>query len=493
MPANIPYGNAFLVNTPALDQLGQRLYMDERQRQQQNINNAKALDDEFAKNVSGIRDADIPDLTKAYQEYKTATQSGMRKKGGVSPEEQMGILQKRANMYKTINESKAEKEREEMDAKRYSVKPDDFNDNAAELLVKGRQLPLSQKRAYKTIGQDGKETVIDLTNPENLRWQDKTNWQGILQKASGTLSQRGNPITKPLDNGLEFEETTYKGGNDPLKYYEGIVGAMNTPRASQSLASRYKFTPEEAQDITLKYEELKKTPAFKNAYPNVVDFPASSDMSEGARTAKLLAMTNALNNPPTPTTRRFTDKKAFGDYNRAENEAMRKRLARYTSDLIEGRTRRNPYNGLTYNNGNVLDIIGEVEPVEVTYKDGQWGSKKGLIKDGVVYDENNNPYTGKVTIKQGNVPAMVKSVLAKQKINLDNPLDDAEIISNGGTIEGLKHRNAGLVGRPEVEQFQRQYDQERKGEALNFGRTKAPSNTQPTKKAAPKKDPLGIL
>jgi len=482
MPANIPYGNAFLINTPALDQLGQRLYMEERQRQQQNVNNAKALDDEFSKNVSGIRDADIPDLTKAYQEYKTATQAGMRKKGGVSPEEQMGILQKRANMYKTINESKAEKEREEMDAKRYSVNPDDFNDNAAELLVKGRQLPLSQKKAYKTIGQDGKETVIDLTNPENLRWQDKTNWQGILQKASGTLSQRGNPITKLLDNGLEFEETTYKGGNDPLKFYEGVIGAMNTPRASQSLASRYKFTPEEAQDITLRFEELKKTPEFKNAYGDI-KFPESSDMSEGARTAKLLAMTNAINNPPTPTVKRFTDKKVFGDYTRAENEAMRKRLASYNSALIEGRTRRNPYSGVNYQEGIIFDKIGETTPVAFTTKPVWAGGTgvSGKIIDGYAYDDNGKPITGEIEVEAENLPSLLFTVLKDQKINLP-PSGKTKLTVQDGTITNLKTEQAGQIDRNSMKTYQLFKNKEPiKGEQPIFGNTRK-VQPQPTKK-----------
>lgn len=489
MPANIPYGNAFLVNTPALDQLGQRLYMDERQRQQQNINNAKALDDEFAKNVSGIRDADIPDLTKAYQEYKTATQSGMRKKGGVSPEEQMGILQKRANMYKTINESKAEKEREEMDAKRYSVKPDDFNDNAAELLVKGRQLPLSQKRAYKTIGQDGKETVIDLTNPENLRWQDKTNWQGILQKASGTLSQRGNPITKPLDNGLEYEETTYKGGNDPLKYYEGIVGAMNTPRASQSLASRYKFTPEEAQDITLKYEELKKTPAFKNAYPNGVDFPASSDMSEGARTAKLLAMTNALNNPPTPTTRRFTDKKAFSDYlNKGKNaEWDRRNAITFGQSMAKISANKGSGNPDAVDTPYLTDKYYAESGSPLTPEQKAFVQKLGINAIGVVNASNIDANDYNIITGRG-----VSGVEPAEPISING--EKVFLVDENGDYFGNNKKRIRRETVRETVINKRQATKFKAGQIQTGTRGfNTPSNTQPTKKAAPKKDPLGIL
>lgn len=288
-----PYGNDFIVETPSLDRAEQRLYAEQKQKEAQQQYNIKQLDDEFSKNVSNIRDADVDDFTNLYNDYKLATQSSIKNKSGTSPQQQMELLRKRANMYKLINESKAEREREEMYGKRYSTKPDDFNDNAPELLIEGRKLPISKKRNY--IGADG--VAIDLTNPQNLLWQDKTNWQPILQKAGGTLNRRGESTRVKLPGGLEEEETTYKGLSSPVDYYQSIVGAaMSSPRGAKSLSNRYQFTPEEAQDITIKFEALKNTPEFKAAYGDV-KFPEFADMTEGTRTAKLLAMTHALNNP----------------------------------------------------------------------------------------------------------------------------------------------------------------------------------------------------
>lgn len=350
-----PYGDIFSTDTPNIDKLGQRLYMEERQRQAQNELNTKLLDDEFSKNVSNIRDADIDDLTKIYQDYKLSTQALMKKRDGVSPQEQMEVLRKKAAMYKLINESKAEREREELIGKRYTVKPDDFNDNAAEFLIKGRQLPLSQKRAYKTVGPDGKEAVVDLTNPENILWQDKTNWQPILQKAGGTLMQRGTPVTVDLPGGLEQEITTYKGGNDPIEFYQGIMGAMTKPRDSQSLANRFPFTPEEAQDIMIKFEELKKTPAFKNAYGDV-KFPESAGISQGGKTAMLLAMQNAINNPPV----------ANAPVRRTNKDAVMTRREDFQKEMFNlaeaGRNARAQWNREQPGLGD-YDIFGDYEPV----------------------------------------------------------------------------------------------------------------------------------
>lgn len=377
MGNGIPYGNAFLVRTPALDQLEQRLFLEQKQREAQSQTNAKLLDDEFSKNVSNIRDADVDEFTKAYQDYKTSAQATMRQKDGVPPQQQMELLRKKAAMYKLINESKAEREREELLSKRYAVKPDDFNDNAAELLIKGRQLPIGQKRSYKTAGADGKETIVDLTNPENLLWQDKTNWQPILQKAGGTLTQRGKPTVVDLPGGLEEEITTYKGGNDPVEYYQSIVGAMTRPRDQQSLASRYNFTPEEAQDIMAKFEELKKTPAFKAAYGDV-KFPESAGISQGGKTAMLLAMTNAINNPPTETRTKSTKK----DVLIQRQEAFREKMF----NLAEaGRNKRAAMNQAIAGLGD-YDVFGRYErkyrPMTVTLPKTGWG--KPETKDVVV-------------------------------------------------------------------------------------------------------------
>ena len=337
-----PYGNDFIVGTPSLDRLEERLYAEQKQKEAQQQYNIKQLDDEFSKNVSNIRDADVDDFTNLYNDYKLATQSSIKNKSGTSPQQQMELLRKRANMYKLINESKAEREREEMYGKRYSTKPDDFNDNAPELLIEGRKLPISKKRNY--IGADG--VAIDLTNPQNLLWQDKTNWQPILQKAGGTLNRRGESTRVKLPGGLEEEETTYKGLSSPVDYYQSIVGAaMSSPRGAKSLSNRYQFTPEEAQDITIKFEALKNTPEFKAAYGDV-KFPEFADMTEGTRTAKLLAMTHALNNPIVAEKKNIKNTKGIIDYNFANKKIMAAIQQKYKqSNIILAAGVRSPATG----------------------------------------------------------------------------------------------------------------------------------------------------
>lgn len=90
-----PYGNDFLVDTPALDRLHQNLYLEQKNRELQRQREVAALDDEYSRNVSQIKDADVDDLTKAYSDYKQSTQQAMKQKGGTSPQQQLELLRKK--------------------------------------------------------------------------------------------------------------------------------------------------------------------------------------------------------------------------------------------------------------------------------------------------------------------------------------------------------------------------------------------------------------
>lgn len=297
-----PFGDIFRVETPSLDQMNERLYNEELQMKLLRQKQANELDEQITKNVANIRDADVDDFTKAYQDWKFSKQALMKQKK-LNPQEyaqqQLVVNRKLADLYKLANASKSEKEREEDLAKRIVMKPDDFNDHASKLMVTARNTPLSKLKTVEAE-VDGTVGTLDLTDIENYLYRDKTNWQPILQKAAGTVIPRGTPIEKPSADGLQREVTTYKGGNDPLSYYNSIVGSLAGPRAGESLSKRFTFTPEEAQTITDEFNRLKETPEFKNAY-GAIEFPESSNMSSASRTAKLLAMQHAIQNKPSAT------------------------------------------------------------------------------------------------------------------------------------------------------------------------------------------------
>jgi hypothetical protein len=148
------FGDIFTPNTSYTDRAAAQLYAEQKQREakQQQLN--AALDDEFSKNLAGIRDADIPELTQKYTDWKLANMQAMKQKGGISPQQQMDLLRKKAAMYDTIGQSKQQKQWEEENAKGVMVAPDNYEDNAHQNLMQHRQMPLNLLKQNNLFGYD---------------------------------------------------------------------------------------------------------------------------------------------------------------------------------------------------------------------------------------------------------------------------------------------------------------------------------------------------
>ena len=129
------FGDIFTPNTSATDRAAAQLYAEQKQREakQQQLN--AALDDEFSKNLAGIRDADIPELTQKYTDWKLANMGAMKKIGGISPQQQMDLLKKKADMYGVINESKKQKQWEDENATGARTAPANYEDNVTQHLM----------------------------------------------------------------------------------------------------------------------------------------------------------------------------------------------------------------------------------------------------------------------------------------------------------------------------------------------------------------------
>jgi hypothetical protein len=139
-----PYGNAFLVGTPHIDQMSQFLYNERKQRDLLRQKQQQDLDTEFRKNVLLIRDADKDEFVKKYSDYKRAASDLMRNKEH-DPQKridsELDKQRKLADMYQLINESKAAKDEEDELAKGMFTKPDLYDDNASTLLLNRRRTP----------------------------------------------------------------------------------------------------------------------------------------------------------------------------------------------------------------------------------------------------------------------------------------------------------------------------------------------------------------
>lgn len=287
MPNGFPYGNAFLVNTPALDQLSNRVYAEQQQRDLQRRQDNKMLDEEFSRNLSGIWDADIPELTKQYSEYKRAWQDLYKKKGGGTPEEQLDVLKKKADMYSTIGRSK--EHRQWWEGKVKTIQSDKkglFKDDAPQQLSSIRGLPSSK------VDRDAIEN--NLLYPYSIPDFDKIN-----KDAVGTLIERRSSPVQSKTDPLKDEVKVYKISNTPNQQFDKLLNTVVSKNLSRNFTGLvlHSMTDNEKQDLINRYETKIQDPKFIEAYGQVQPFSPTALSTDLGQAVALQTMKNILDSP----------------------------------------------------------------------------------------------------------------------------------------------------------------------------------------------------
>lgn len=282
-----PFGDIFTPNTAATDRAAQMLYIEQKHREARQQAQNAALDEEFSKNLSGIRDADIPELTKAYGDWKLANQQAMKQKNGVPPEQQLQILKKKADLYSVINSSKQRKQYEDETGKGIVSNPDVFEDDAQVQLINHRRTPLSLLTA---TGQDKYDYRYKGTN---------TDFQKMLSAAAGQVKQsraKESPVDK---DGLQTKVTPVMYGNTPLQFKESLLSSLSLRKSGRDAAAIIAQTPVEV--IAQVNEKFKAIP-LERWQDMGVDKPQEliikGDEIPAERFAIHQAQLYALNNEP---------------------------------------------------------------------------------------------------------------------------------------------------------------------------------------------------
>lgn len=392
-----PYGNIFTVSTPHIDQLANQLYAEQKQREVVRQKQAQVLDEEFRKNVANIRDADIPEYTKKYNDYKLARQSLMRLKPGNQDkfiEQQMEAQRKLADVYSYGNASKRAKEEEEEMGKDYLKNPNNYDDNALGYLSTRRKLPLTQLNQYKVKGEDGKESVIDLSNPETFRYKgSNTDFGTILDKAIGQPKQVYSEEIKVDPEGRQTDVIPYTFGNTPAQVKDRLVASFALHQAARDAEHQWDTIPQKEKDETV--AAFKAIPAEKwkkMGVDNPQDLLPKNGDNKAESLASLMAMQYALSNEPKQGTplrrnnqavideRNFQQQKeleGMRQKNRVGLEAMkqsyRKNMVDYRkkAGTKEGENILNDYINRQYdenkNNHEVRSVKGKWQPVRRIY------------------------------------------------------------------------------------------------------------------------------
>ena len=278
-----PFGDVYFVNTPYLDKVSDRLYNEERQRKLQEEKDAKILDDEFAKNMAGIRDADVPELAKAYGDWKIANKFLIKNKSA-TPEQQLEVLRKKADMYKIISESKAFRDQEKAYGADIIKNNKKYKKDAGVGMTGILRTPVSKMR--------GQDVFTPLRYEGNL-----TNFADLLKKSQGiakdiTEEREDNP------NGLETRVTRGKRFNNAKEYADILLGGVADRQADDDFVRTYGDISPESFELTKQhYDLMMQDPVIARRFGNPEPF--REPKSEAEKTAQYMGMVYALQNTPT--------------------------------------------------------------------------------------------------------------------------------------------------------------------------------------------------
>lgn len=386
-----PYGNDFLVQTPALDQLQNRVYAEQRQRQLYQQQQNQMLDNEFSRNLAGIRDSDIGDLTQKYGDFKIAYQNMLKQKNGVSPQQQLDVLRKKADVYDVINKSKDRKTWEDAQAKQIMTDTKGiYADDAHDQLLQMRRTPVSKIDEAKDGSLLYQYSMPDLD-------KELKNAQGVSKDVSITL---GQSKTDPLKDDKEV----YKVGNTPTQFYanllQGVV-AGNKGRNFTGIVNN-KYTDEELQDLQNKYDAKINDPKFIAIYGKPEPLPESATKTDLGRAVAIETMENVVNTPLNPTkkiseinldrktaqSQEFQLKKqAIGHQNSLENIRVGAALHGNDPDVIN----QNIDKIIQTHIENSKGLNGEVPMSSETFKalTGETLTKRSVVK---IDDDGNYSY-----------------------------------------------------------------------------------------------------
>lgn len=270
MANQLPFGDAYIIDTPYIDKLNQQLREDQLTREAAWRKNQQDLRDQFAKNVANIKDADVGEMTQAYLDWKNASQDLQRKPPKNHDEmikAQMDVSRKLANVFSIINASKREKDTDELIQKDYTAHPNAYIDQTGDLLKARINTPTSQLAAFKLKNEDGTETPYDLSNMETFKYKgNTTKFEPIWKKAQGDFV-KGDEETYKTKDGLQTVVGEVRRYNTPQQFYDSLVGQIADSKAPTDFLKTYgNITPEREQQINEQFDVLMSDPAVRKRW-----------------------------------------------------------------------------------------------------------------------------------------------------------------------------------------------------------------------------------
>lgn len=317
------FGDIFTPNTGATDKLSAQLYEEEKQKKAAQEKENNRLDDEFSKQLANIKAADVPEVSQAYNDWKTANQALIKKGQHSTIDDQMKVLQSKADMYKKINGSIEHKEF--IKNQTAALKSDTkglYATNAAQQLTTMLNTPTSK---------------IDRSKDSDLMYQ-----YAVPDLEKELKTARGTAVDKSITAGiskidpLKDDKEIYKVGNNPNQFYNSLLTDLVKNNKGQNFSGvmDHQYSDQEKENLTEKYIAKTSDPKFISIYGKVDPFPELAMQTKLGQAVALKTMEEVVNNPVVPsklvseTNLERSKEKDFDIWNRKNKITFPQSLAR---------------------------------------------------------------------------------------------------------------------------------------------------------------------
>lgn len=305
---NLPWGDAFIVQTPTLDRLAQQMYIEQKTREQRRQQEDVALDANIQKELGKVRSVDTPEVINSWSTYKQLKKNllfnkQLQKDPLAYNQAQLAANQAYQNIFTTANKSAELKDMQKQLTTDRIKNPNGYADDFGEKMATLMQTPISAVQQHPKFG--------DLTNWDNYRYQgSNTDFGKMLKDAIGQPKQVYTD-PKTLDGGLQTQLTPYMYGNTPGQVKDYMLGAMATHQSGRDAAYQWDHTPEKEIEETIKaYQALPADYWQKIGLNGPQDILPKNPDNKAENYASLQAMKYAISNQPKEGTPVFRENKA---------------------------------------------------------------------------------------------------------------------------------------------------------------------------------------
>lgn len=295
----VPYGDAYILQTPKIDRAIATMYAEQKQRQAQQEATNKQLEDTMSKEFANVRSVDMPDVAQKWDAYKQLRKNVLFNKDLQNDALKYNQANRAAqialsDVYGTINRSKEYKAAGEDERKSWLGKPDLYNDDFDVNYSQYMNTPIS------AMGKSGIPALDEIRS--KFRYQG-TNYNPVkdLDAARGGNNLRSIEVDAGVapNDALKNRVEVYKMyGATPQSYKDKIIASMGNRNAAKYWRSYYdQLSPAEIQQVNDEFNSFPQD-LLKKFKVDKPELQYHNDDSKDEAVATFLAQKYFLDNQP---------------------------------------------------------------------------------------------------------------------------------------------------------------------------------------------------